>query len=166
MKTLLGANVYLPFAILAALGAYVPIAHAVFETSYSGTACNPTDSAISYTTFPEGFVPFTTSSLEEGTCGIARHNVSNTNGLQDLELKFRSFGGSGSVTCTAFSMSTIGNVLISSTINSAGQTIDWGNAINVSTARGAGAVSAASVYSIDCEIPARIGITSYYVKEP
>lgn len=107
-------------------------------------------------------------------CNVSRNLPLSTDGLSDLEIRFRSlsaFTPPREITCTAYSFRTDQTVISSATrtvsiegtfndgtgIRSRFATIDFGNVINASVSKG--------TYAIDCDLPNHVGIYSIYTSE-
>jgi hypothetical protein len=110
-------------------------------------------------------------------CNVPRNLPLSTAGLSDLELRFRSlvqFDVPRSITCYAISQRTDGTIaaMATRTISMAGNytdptknpskmstyaTMDFGNSINLSVAKG--------LYAVSCYLPSDVGLLSVYSSE-
>lgn len=90
-------------------------------------------------------------------CPMARHNLSNTNGLSDVEVRLHTGSDLGTwLYCDVDSIDTAGNLVKSVrreiTVTQRGQAIklDFGTSLNVSRANGS--------YAVWCELPRGAGL--------
>ena len=98
-------------------------------------------------------------------CPITRSNVTNTNGLTDLEVRLFALSGfQASVTCHAFSMpangvgSPLKSVTKTASVGTSGVKMDFGAALNLGVANGS--------YSVLCFMPEGVSLVSVLWAEP
>ena len=103
------------------------------------------------------------------TCNIPRNLPLRTDGMSDLEVRFRSvdsqYGGTSTVVCTAYSYRSDGTLAAAATkslvvdMNQTTTTVplDFGSAIGVSGSKG--------FYVISCAMPTNVGLFSIYSSE-
>ena len=93
-------------------------------------------------------------------CTMVRDNVTNTNGLSDVELTVFDPSAGGSVVCDLVAQDRNGSPLKivrrSSTRNGV-QTLDWGGSMNLSASKG--------TYSFICNLPPGARLSSIYFNE-
>jgi hypothetical protein len=103
------------------------------------------------------------------SCPLDRFNISNTNGLQDLDVRVFNFvAAPKSVTCTAVALRPTDATLVKTVTktvavpayagpNTGHVIVDFGSSVNVSAAYGS--------YYVECEIPTGTGIANVLMRE-
>lgn len=119
------------------------------------------------------YTPSNGPDLVRVTCTVNRNLPLSTAGMSDLEVRFRSLSPftTKSIQCWAYSfrpdMSIIaqaektvtlqGNYVDNTGLHSRFATIDFNNALNASVSKG--------TYTVECELPSDVGLTSIYSSE-
>ena len=145
---------------------------AISHISHTPTRCHIVNGATNDAA--PGSVAFTYSNPNPAggnaivSCPLDRFNISNTNGLQDLDVRiYNFFAAPKTVTCTAVALrptdatqvKTVSKTVTvpANTGPNSGYNFDFGSSLNVSAAYGS--------YYVQCEIPSGMSIVNVLMRE-
>jgi hypothetical protein len=123
------------------------------------SACRPAGNVTTGLSYGAGHVTNTSGATMDIVCPIARDNVSNGNGLSDLEVAVND--ATGTMSCDGLALDRAGNILKSASRTTPGtgpQVLDFGSTLNLSADRGH--------YSVICHVPNGSRIHSVFFGEP